>query len=179
MNKYLLNTWDIDKIAFAGFDFYELYIDAIANAHSNAIFVEVGAYQGQSAIFMGKMLQMLNRTDIRFYTIEVDYNNYEKLLANIINCNVKKIVNPINISSISASKIFDDKSLDFVFIDADHAFVNVSLDILAWKPKVKIDGILSGHDYCVDYPGKKAVDKHIGEDNIQLVKSSWITRINE
>jgi predicted O-methyltransferase YrrM len=49
--------------------------------------------------------------------------------------------------SLEAAKRFDDASLDFVFIDADHSFAAVCDDIKAWSPKVKPGGFVTGHDY--------------------------------
>lgn len=55
----------------------------------------------------------------------------------------------------------EDESLDFVFIDADHSYEGCMADIVAWAPKVKTGGLISGHDYgSKDHPGvKKAVDE--------------------
>jgi len=44
-------------------------------------------------------------------------------------------------------KNFADGELDFVYIDAAHDFVNVTLDIAAWEKKVRKGGIVAGHDY--------------------------------
>jgi hypothetical protein len=41
---------------------------------------------------------------------------------------------------------FEDHSLDFVFIDADHRYEPCRKDILLWKPKVRPGGFLMGHD---------------------------------
>jgi predicted O-methyltransferase YrrM len=49
--------------------------------------------------------------------------------------------------SVKASSAFEDGSVDWVFIDADHSYNAVVADILAWAPKLKTDGLLSGHDY--------------------------------
>jgi len=49
--------------------------------------------------------------------------------------------------SVSAAQQFDDRSLDFVYIDADHSYESCLADIDAWHPKVRVGGILSGHDY--------------------------------
>lgn len=51
----------------------------------------------------------------------------------------------MQISSIAASKLIADQSLDLVFIDANHD--NAREDIIAWFPKVRVGGILCGHDY--------------------------------
>lgn len=42
---------------------------------------------------------------------------------------------------------FEDESLDFVFIDADHEFQAVTNDIAEWSKKVRKGGIISGHDF--------------------------------
>lgn len=45
-----------------------------------------------------------------------------------------------------ASKLVEDKSLDFIFIDADHSEEGVRSDIEHWSPKVKDNGFILGHD---------------------------------
>ena len=50
-------------------------------------------------------------------------------------------------SSLEAAKLVADDSLDFALIDAAHDFLSVSADIRAWWPKVKMGGVLCGHDY--------------------------------
>lgn len=49
-------------------------------------------------------------------------------------------------STLSAADAVEDKSLDFVFIDACHDEASVAADIAAWKDKVRPGGILCGHD---------------------------------
>ena len=49
--------------------------------------------------------------------------------------------------SIEASSLFQDNSLDFVYIDANHSYEGCKEDIKTWYPKVKKGGILAGHDY--------------------------------
>lgn len=56
--------------------------------------------------------------------------------------------------SMLAAKYFPDESLDFVYIDGNHEFVNVAEDLHTWKKKVKSGGIISGHDFAF-YPFKK------------------------
>ena len=48
--------------------------------------------------------------------------------------------------SADAAKEFEDESLDLVYIAGDHARKQVLADLLAWYPKIKSGGVLSGHD---------------------------------
>ena len=50
------------------------------------------------------------------------------------------------------SKEFEDESLDFVFIDANHWYEYVVADIAAWSKKVRTGGLVIGHDYGTDRP---------------------------
>lgn len=49
--------------------------------------------------------------------------------------------------STDMSKQIEDSSLDWCYIDARHDYKGCSEDILAYWPKVKDGGWLSGHDY--------------------------------
>ena len=52
--------------------------------------------------------------------------------------------------STEIAKEFQDETLDFVFIDADHTYESVLADLKAWVPKVRYGGLISGHD--IDNP---------------------------
>jgi len=49
--------------------------------------------------------------------------------------------------SMNALEHFEDNSLDFVYIDANHSFPYVAEDVYYWSQKVRTGGIVSGHDY--------------------------------
>lgn len=102
---------------------------------------------------------------------------YDVFLNNIIP--VKHVINPIRLSSIEAAKIYPDKSLDFVFIDASYDYDNVKADILAWLPKIKNNGILAGHDYNLSYsePVVRAVHDVLGANASAWGKSSWKAKV--
>lgn len=67
-------------------------------------------------------------------------------------------------TSEEAAREIAPRSLDFVYIDADHGFESVQSDLVSWYEKVRPGGILAGHDYF-DRPGgrrcevKTAVDR--------------------
>lgn len=59
------------------------------------------------------------------------------------NCNLIKKY------SMDAVKDFPDRSLDFVYLDANHDIRHVIEDITEWSRKIKKGGIISGHDYFI------------------------------
>ena len=50
-------------------------------------------------------------------------------------------------SSMDAVKRFEDESLDFIYIDANHEYSHVMEDLTEWHKKLRKGGIISGHDY--------------------------------
>jgi Methyltransferase domain len=87
--------------------------------------------------------------------------------------------------SKSAADLFDDESLDFVYLDAGHDYDSVKVDLEAWYPKVKKGGILAGHDYfdgtiffkvtggeaVSHFSVKKAVDDFAASLNVTINKT--------
>lgn len=52
----------------------------------------------------------------------------------------------LRMTSEEASKMFQDNSIDFVYIDGNHEYKYVKKDIELWYPKVKIGGYCTGDD---------------------------------
>jgi hypothetical protein len=176
------------------FDFQNVYLEALSEVKSSAHFVEIGSWYGRSAAFMA--VEIINSGKaIKFdaiYTWEgttprqgsetTDPNllKYGTMYPNFL-MNVRPVlhaVTPIKLPSLEAVKLYDDRSLDFVFIDAAHDYDNVKKDIIAWKPKVKLGGILAGHDYNKDNsPGLvRAVNECL--PNVEFVApTSWRIRV--
>jgi len=75
--------------------------------------------------------------------------------------------------SVQAAAEFDDESLDWVFIDANHSYEAVVADIAAWAPKLKPGGLLSGHDY-----GRAGVTDAVRRSFLAVGQASsiWYTR---
>ena len=70
--------------------------------------------------------------------------------TNLIAVDCLDIVTIHDMPSLEAAKLIPDQSLDICFIDADHRYKAVKADILAYIPKVKLGGILCGHDFDID-----------------------------
>ena len=66
-------------------------------------------------------------------------------------------VNAIRKTSMEALNDFEDRSLDFVYIDGNHDYDYVCMDIIHWSKKVKSGGIIACHDYHTAQVGK-AID---------------------
>lgn len=65
-----------------------------------------------------------------------------------------------------------DRRLDFVFIDGAHSYDGVKEDIESWRRKVRLGGIICGHDFGI-WPGvEQAVIASFGKD-FDVVGSIW------
>lgn len=84
----------------------------------------------------------------------------------------KYYVTFIKKTSMDAVKGFDNNSLDFVFIDANHKFDFVMEDIIEWSKKVRPGGVVSGHDYYHSPSGRinviPAVDAYVSAHGLRL-----------
>ena len=71
-------------------------------------------------------------------------------------------------TSADAVKFIKDGCLDLVFIDADHSYEHCLEDLELWFPKVKVGGIICGHDYQnpIHQGVERAVKKFFGEKPI-------------
>lgn len=161
---------------------YELVFDrAIKNAQDGSRFVEIGVWKGGSTAYMGVEIYNSNKK-IEYDAIDtfegsrehgVVHGLYEEAYNNLKSLIDLKVVNLIKSHSLEAVKKYDDESIDFCFIDGSHEYEDVKADILAYLPKVKRGGILSGHDYDKIWSGViQAVDEVLGK--VEVLNGSWI-----
>jgi len=150
------------------FTFPHLYKDMAESLPDNATVVEVGVYEGKSFAYL--MVEMINAgKQLNIFAVDsftFTGENGKSILDNFIE-NMKPVEGQYKIiksQSWDAASNFKDRSIDFVFIDADHIYESVKRDILAWLPKIKQGGIIAGHDYCNEHPGViQAVDEIFGK----------------
>jgi hypothetical protein len=168
------------------FDFDNIYKEMVEKASDQSHFVEVGSWKGKSAAFM--CVEIINsKKNIKFDCIDIwtgageigEYDNdlsvkhqtlYEEFLQNMKP--VSGYFTPIREWSDKAAVLYEDESLDFVFIDAGHSYENVLADISAWLPKIKSGGTIAGHDYSHSDGVRRAVNEKINKFTTN--KSSWI-----
>jgi predicted O-methyltransferase YrrM len=157
---------------FGWFGWPDLYREMV-DRYDSGIFVELGSYQGRSAIYMAELLQIEKKYDIQFYCVDLwpsmsspimvpsqyfDSNEikiaadlpqelYHTFITNIKNTKTIDRINIIRDHTVNAAKIFEDNSVDFIYIDAGHKYEQVVADINAWYPKIKNGGIIAGHDF--------------------------------
>jgi len=175
------------------FDYPEVYDMAIqkASVNQNTLFVELGVWFGQSMSYAG--VEILNSgKPIKLHGIDsflhgdqpddnAPYDQTRHTEALRYTQSVRDAVEIIHADTRNAYKSYEDASIDFLFIDANHVYENVALDIKNWFPKVKKGGTIAGHDYNHNaFPGVvQAVNEFFGEENITVSaqSKSWIHEV--
>jgi len=109
--------------------------------------VEVGVFDGKYGVTLCKAGLKMYGVDpyVHYDEYKVgDENHYEEAVKNLKGYDYKIIKK----FSMDALDDFEDGSLDFVYIDANHTLPYITEDIFGWAHKVRVGGIISGHDYC-------------------------------
>lgn len=111
--------------------------------------VEVGVNQGEYGIKLCeaglKVYGIDSYVAYKAYKAPESYqSHYEQALKNLAGYDytiIRKF-------SMDALADFEDESLDFVYIDGNHALPYIAADIFGWESKLRKGGIISGHDYA-------------------------------
>lgn len=148
---------------------------AVREAPDPAVFLEVGSWEGASAIWVAKAARDLGKTVKlhcvdwwqgtqggeehsyagRFHSLEQEgHTPYTKFLANVAAWGFEECIIPHKMKSLEAAPLFEDQSLDYLLIDADHHEEMALADIEAWAPKLKVGGVLMIDDWPETGPSR-------------------------
>jgi predicted O-methyltransferase YrrM len=124
--------------------------------------VEIGVGHG------GYSYYILKNSDVeRLYSVdpwdgsaEFRPGSYEETVKSLAEFGERSVIMK-EVSGEAVNKIADD-SIDFIYIDGDHSEAAVENDLRVWYPKMKKDGIISGHD--IQLSGVEAAVKKFCEE---------------
>ncbi len=131
-------------------EFYSALVEELKAKNRPTFGVELGTFNGQSLAYFA--VECINNgVDCKIDA--VDIHNGNGIAAKNLESVRDVVRNLHSMRSSEAASLYEDGSLDFVFIDADHSYKSVTKDINAWRGKVMSGGMICGHDYSQDYPG--------------------------
>ena len=155
------------------FDFSGPYSGFALDAPDNAHFVEVGSWQGKSVIYLATQLRAMGKR-ARIDAVDTWDGGQDKVLqlkvaeiggpaalfasfqANVQKAGFEGQINPVRLDSVAAAAQYADNSLDMVYLDGGHSYEQVLADLNAWYPKVKLGGVIGGHDFVFEHPVSRA-----------------------
>lgn len=131
-------------------------------------FVELGYKTGvEIGVYKGAFTERLCKAGLRMYAVD-PWKSFEgggrdqerQDRQDFLFGHAGRVLAPydcvlIRKTSMDALEEFPDESLDFVYIDGNHAFRYVAEDIAEWTTKVRKGGMIAGHDYFNTWPGAK------------------------
>lgn len=145
-------------------------LDLIADLPENITMLEIGCFKGESAsLFMesGKISKLYAVDVWRGSKFKKAEKEFDKRLAGK---NVQKFRMSITDAFLELPMV------DFVYIDGEHSYSQVMVDIAYARRKIKKGDIISGHDYSTLYKEKvvKAVNESLGIPDKIYKDTSWL-----
>lgn len=159
-NYLTLEAWFVGKIqgAFSAFDMQALDTGC-QRLKKGDVYVEVGTQNGRSAYVANCFLPKgvdCTAVDIVDASAGPDTMSRKDFFDTYLP-NWKFI----HMSSEKASKTWN-KPIDMLFIDADHSYEMVKLDVDSWSPFVKSGGYIFFHDADATSPGVEQLVREMG-----------------
>ena len=157
--------------------FFPMMIDGLNLKYG----VEIGTDKGEFAHHLLERSKLTNLCCIDPWIDDFGSDHkpgyYDKIGDNRYNAAFEKLKKFIEVSrcqpirgfSANASQGWQEESVDFIYIDGDHSLEGVYTDLYSWIGKVRIGGIVSGHDYK-DGP-KSGMQDYFGEQLPYRVKT--------
>lgn len=122
----------------------EVKFPELINKYGYTDGVEVGVYKG----YFSKIL--LEKSKIRtLYCVDLweDDSVFKTAILTLEKWIKSRNCVLMKKNSVDAASDFLDKSLNYVYLDGDHSLEGIYNDLRIWIKKIKIGGMLSGHDY--------------------------------
>lgn len=145
----------------------------------NPIIINIGAERGTSTLAM-----LEERSDAIIYSVDIGECPGEFANLRAAELDVSRVIRVLGRSQEVG--INWEIMADMIFVDGDHSEAGVAGDIMAWKDKIKPDGILAFHDYIPEpippeIKGRViyAVSRLIESDNpvMNFEEILWIERL--
>ncbi len=156
-----------------------------------SIIVELGSWRGRSAVAWAEnsaaMVYCVDTWadhafgDAHFPDDPPDLHDHPNWLLNEFQRNTRGLASIIamRMTTTEAAQVFAAEGLraDVVFVDAGHLEHEVAADIEAWRPLLKEDGILCGHDY--GFEGWPAVETVVRRmiPKFRVIETIWTTEM--
>ncbi|GAF91208.1 unnamed protein product, partial [marine sediment metagenome] len=128
------------------------YIREHNNKSGGLVGVEIGVQNGVNALSVLQNLPIKMLYLVDPYEAYIDYDGCHYPDMDEIFLDARERLSGFNDKikfvkeySVKASEILSD-NLDFVYIDGNHSYEFVKQDIMCWFPKVRVGGVLGGHD---------------------------------
>ncbi len=143
-----------------------LYLAArgAAERANRVCLVEIGSYQGRSTLAASIGLRdgggrgQLFAIDPHADPAEGEHN-LQMLQRNLERAGVFELVEIVRAPSTTAVDRFTDGSVDLLFVDGDHSFESVCMDILRWTPKLRAGAVVGFNDPFL--PGVRRAVRHL------------------
>ena len=139
----------------------KLWLESLVKTNNFTSGAELGVQEGVTFKHLIENCPQLTLHGVDIWGESPEYKRYCKEVLEYAESNPRAIIH--RKMTTQAVHDFENESLDFIFIDADHSYSAVKADIKLWEPKVKKGGYICGHDIELT-DVKRAVEERCGKN---------------
>ena len=137
-------------------------ISKLMNRVKGNIFIDLGCLVGG---FTTQMATEAKKRNGKVYSIDLFGESVEPIghweihqkypikqffIENMTDRGLIEVIEVIQGNSVNVADRFKNESVDFIWLDTNHDYELTIKELPAWYPKLKIGGIIGGHDWCIE-----------------------------
>ena len=162
------------------------YVGSFINTKESTM-IEIGSYAGESTELFAEHFK-------KVISIDPFYNNYDANditstsfmdltdVYKVFSERISKYENIIHIRKTSDDAVeeLSNAEVALVYIDGLHTYDQVLKDIKNYKPLLRREGFMCGHDYTPHWQGVlQAINESLGVPDQTFQDGSWVKRLLE
>lgn len=158
---------------------YRYHIQRLAKAEKPGLIVEVGVYCADLSRLLLPIRSVKRLVLVDSWSNEWKTQEHMDCIARSVfawaetDDRVEVYREPSTLGALR----FEDGSIDFWHLDADHSYTNVANDLAAWRKKVKPGKLMTGDNFEIPAVAKAVTEMFGSNFTIEGKGRIWIARV--
>jgi hypothetical protein len=145
-----VSRFELDEIHFKNLKPLKTRISLIMSLPKGGVIAEVGVNKGEFSSEIHRICKptkmiLVDKWNSTEYPKSLKDDVITRFRADIKSGKIEVIQD----DSVTATRKFEDAYFDWIYLDTDHSYEATLQELIAYKDKIKPNGIIAGHDFII------------------------------